>query len=66
MRDARSTEPDKVAAAMHALRGYRGVIGAFTFDQAGNLVGLPIRKVVVRGGEFAYLEEGARTAAAAR
>lgn len=59
MRQAGSAEPDKVAAAMRGLRGYRGVTAAFTFDQHGNLVGMPIRKVVVRGGQFHYLDEAA-------
>ncbi|HEU0302800.1 MAG TPA: ABC transporter substrate-binding protein, partial [Longimicrobium sp.] len=63
MREARSTEPDKVSAAMHAMRGFRGVTGAFSFDEAGDLVGMPIRKIVVRGGAFHYLDE--RTGAAA-
>jgi branched-chain amino acid transport system substrate-binding protein len=58
MREAGSAEPDKVAAAMHGLRGFRGVTGAFSFDEKGNLVGMPIRKIVVRGGEFHYLDEG--------
>jgi branched-chain amino acid transport system substrate-binding protein len=66
MREAQSTEPDKVAAAMHALRGFQGVTGAFTFDARGNLVGMPIRKIVVRGGQFHYLDEGASAAMAAR
>jgi branched-chain amino acid transport system substrate-binding protein len=66
MREAQSTEPDKVAAAMRGLRGFRGVTGAFSFDQAGNLVGMPIRKVVVRGGAFHYLDEAAPSAVAAR
>lgn len=57
MREAQTTEPDKVAAAMHRLTGFRGVTGTLSFDQAGNLVGMPIRKVVVRGGEFRYLDE---------
>jgi branched-chain amino acid transport system substrate-binding protein len=59
MREAQSIEPDKVAAAMHVLRGFRGVTGAFTFDERGNLVGMPIRKIVVRGGDFHYLPETA-------
>jgi branched-chain amino acid transport system substrate-binding protein len=57
MREAQTTEPDKVAAAMHRLTGFRGVTGAFSFDRAGNLVGMPIRKVVVRDGDFQYLDE---------
>jgi branched-chain amino acid transport system substrate-binding protein len=57
MREAQTTDPAKVAAAMHSLTGFRGVTGAFSFDQQGNLVGVPIRKIVVRGGRFQYLDE---------
>jgi branched-chain amino acid transport system substrate-binding protein len=63
MREAQTTEPDKVAAAMHHLTGFRGVTGAFSFDEAGNLVGMPIRRVVVRDGRFQYLDEPASNAA---
>jgi branched-chain amino acid transport system substrate-binding protein len=66
MREAGSAEPEKVAAAMRGLRGYQGVTGAFTFDKDGNLVGMPIRKVVVREGGFHYLDEAATAAVAAR
>jgi hypothetical protein len=40
------------------------VTGAFSFDQAGNLVGMPIHKIVVREGGFHYLAEGAAGSAA--
>jgi branched-chain amino acid transport system substrate-binding protein len=63
MREAQTTEPDKVAAAMHRLTGFRAVTGAFSFDDAGNLVGVPIRKIVVRDGSFRYLDEPAAPAA---
>jgi branched-chain amino acid transport system substrate-binding protein len=63
MREAQSTEPDKVAGAMHRLTGFRGVTGSFSFDQAGNLVGMPIRRVVVRNGALEYLDEAAPEAA---
>jgi branched-chain amino acid transport system substrate-binding protein len=63
MREARTTDPAKVAAAMHRLTGFQGVTGAFSFDDAGNLVGMPIRKIVVRDGRFAYLDEPASSAA---
>ena len=66
MREAQSTEPDKVAAAMRGLHGFRGVTGAFSFDGKGNLVGMPIRKVVVRDGGFHYLDETGAGAVAAR
>jgi branched-chain amino acid transport system substrate-binding protein len=57
MREAQTTAPDKVAAAMHRLTDFRGVTGSLSFDEAGNLVGMPIRKIVVRDGRFQYLEE---------
>lgn len=63
MREAQTTDPAKVAAAMHRLTGFQGVTGAFSFDEAGNLVGMPIRKIVVRDGRFAYLDEPASSAA---
>lgn len=63
MREAQTTDPAKVAAAMHRLTGFQGVTGAFSFDDAGNLVGMPIRKIVVRDGRFAYLDESATAAA---
>lgn len=63
MREAQTTDPVKVAAAMHRLTGFQGVTGAFSFDDAGNLVGMPIRKIVVRDGRFAYLDEPASSAA---
>lgn len=61
MREAQTTEPAQVAAAMHRLTHFRGVTGAFTFDAAGNLVGMPVRKIVVRDGAFRYLEPPAGT-----
>ncbi len=63
MREAQTTDPAKVAAAMHRLTGFQGVTGAFSFDEAGNLVGMPIHKVVVRDGRFTYLDEKAPAAA---
>jgi branched-chain amino acid transport system substrate-binding protein len=54
---AGSTLPDSVAAALHSLRGWKGVTGSFTFDGAGDLVGRPIAKMVVRDGAFHYLPD---------
>jgi branched-chain amino acid transport system substrate-binding protein len=59
MRQAQTTEPEKVAAAMHGLTGFKGVTGMFRFDAQGNLVGIPIRRIVVRDGQFHYLDESA-------
>jgi branched-chain amino acid transport system substrate-binding protein len=51
--------PDSVASVLHSLRGWPGVTGAFSFDSAGNLVGRPIAKMVVRNGAFEYLPDSA-------
>lgn len=59
MARAGTTEPEKVAAALHALTGFKGVTGVFRFDEQGNLVGIPIRRIVVRDGAFHYLDETA-------
>src|SRR5690606_16992376 len=60
---AGTLRPDSVAAALHSLRDWSGVTGKFTFDGAGNLVGRPIAKMVVRGGRFEYLPDDADTTA---
>lgn len=57
IRQARTTDPEAVAAALHALPGFTGVTGVFRFDRQGNLVGIPIRRIVVRDGDFHYLDE---------
>jgi branched-chain amino acid transport system substrate-binding protein len=62
---AGSSEPEKVAAALHALRDWPSVSGPLSFDRQGNLVGMPIRHVVVRGGRFEYLDDADSTARAA-
>jgi branched-chain amino acid transport system substrate-binding protein len=55
MRKAGSAVPDEVAAALHALDGWRGVTGVFAFDENGDLPEKPILMSVVRGGRFEYL-----------
>ncbi len=57
MREAGSVSPDDVAKALHSVKGWKAVTGTFTFDRAGNLVDMPVRKVVVRGGAFHPLDE---------
>lgn len=54
MRKAPSVDPGEIAAALHQTRGWQGVTGRFTFDEAGGLVDMPIRRVVVRDGVFRY------------
>lgn len=62
---AGAADPEKVARALHAVRDWHGVTGPFTFDSAGNLVDMPVRKVVVRDGGFTYLEDDSAAAAPA-
>jgi branched-chain amino acid transport system substrate-binding protein len=57
MTRARSTLPDSVARSLHALRGWPGVTGAFTFDDAGDVLDKPVVKMVVRNGRFEYLPD---------
>ena len=66
MRDAKSTDPEAVARALHATRGWGGVTGAFTFAPNGDLVARPIVRTVVRGGRFEYLPEATLARAPAR
>lgn len=66
MTEARTTDPAKVAAAMHALHDWPGVTGRFSFDRSGNLVGMPIHTVVVRHGRFEYLGDTTTRADTAR
>ncbi|HEX8246390.1 MAG TPA: ABC transporter substrate-binding protein [Longimicrobium sp.] len=58
IRRARSTAPDRVAAALHDTRGWNGVTGPFTFDADGDLPAKPITLITVRGGRFEYLGGG--------
>lgn len=62
---AGSTDPEKVAAALHSVRGWESVSGPVSFDPAGNLQGIPIAHVVVRNGRFEYLGGTADAPAAA-
>jgi branched-chain amino acid transport system substrate-binding protein len=55
MREARSTVPDQVAAALRGLREWPGVTGPFTFDAAGDRVGMTPVHMEVRRGRFEYL-----------
>ncbi len=61
MRVAGSPDAGKVAAALHELRDWKGVTGAFSFDATGDLATNPIATVVVRNGQFAYLGTGGTT-----
>lgn len=54
MSSAHSVVPARVADALHALKGWRGVTGEHTFDDKGDLVDKALAKVVVEGGKFVY------------
>ncbi len=57
MTRAKSTLPDSVAKALHELRDWPGVTGAFTFDDAGDLRDKPVVKMIVHNGQFEYLPD---------
>jgi branched-chain amino acid transport system substrate-binding protein len=57
MRQARSSVPDEVAMALHALKGWDGVTGSFTFNGDGDLVDKHLVTLVVRKGRFEYLPD---------
>jgi branched-chain amino acid transport system substrate-binding protein len=54
MKEGRSAAPEDVARGLHALKDWRGVTGAFSFDEAGDAT-KPVIFSVVRGGRFEYL-----------
>jgi branched-chain amino acid transport system substrate-binding protein len=57
MRHAKSSEPDRVAQALHQLPPWDGITGSFRFDAQGAAVGRRLVKMVVRDGRFAYLPD---------
>ena len=54
MKQAGSAVPEDVARALHALKDWHGVTGAFSFDEGGDAA-KPVIFSVVRGGRFEYL-----------
>jgi branched-chain amino acid transport system substrate-binding protein len=57
MSRARSVAPDDVAAALRAVREWRGVTGTFSFDEHGNIVGRPLVTTVVHDQRFVLRSE---------
>jgi len=57
VRRAKSTAPDRIADALHATGGWKGVTGSFIFDEHGDIVNKTLVKMVVRGGKFEYVGE---------
>lgn len=64
MRRAGKPTPERISEALRSTRGWRGVTGTFSFDEAGDLVDKPVRKVVARGQRWRYLDEAALPAGA--
>jgi branched-chain amino acid transport system substrate-binding protein len=64
MRQARSSVPDDVAAALHAVHDWPAVTGNVTFDNHGDLVGKHLVTLVVRHGRFEYLADAPSQVAA--
>jgi branched-chain amino acid transport system substrate-binding protein len=62
MNRAPSVSPEAVAAALRSGPEWTGVTGTFQFDEAGELVASPIRKVMVRDGTFQHLDEPTQAA----
>jgi branched-chain amino acid transport system substrate-binding protein len=54
MREGGSAAPERIADVLHRTRDWRGVTGAFTFDDRGETVGKRLIQVEVRGGRFVF------------
>jgi branched-chain amino acid transport system substrate-binding protein len=63
MQQAHSSVPDEVATALHKVRDWPGVTGAFTFDNDGDVVGKQLVKLLVRNGRFEYLSDSPKAMA---
>ncbi len=63
---AGSSDPEKLAAALHAIHGWPAVSRPCRSTPPATWWGWPIRHVVVRGGRFEYLDDSASAAAPAR
>jgi len=57
MQQARSTVPDEIATALHAVKGWDGVTGTFTFNADGDVVDKQLLTLVVRHGRFEVLPD---------
>lgn len=52
IKNAQSTKPEDIAAALHALTRYDGVTGRIAFDRKGDRVNAAFMAVTVRQGKF--------------
>jgi branched-chain amino acid transport system substrate-binding protein len=55
IRQARSTDPQQISGALRRLHEWPAVTGRFSFDAKGDLVGSPVAHMVVRKGQFEFL-----------
>ena len=54
MRRAKSSAPEQVRAALHALSDWEGVTASFSFSESGDLVGRHVTMVEARSGRFVF------------
>lgn len=52
IKQAKSTKPEDIAAALHALTRYDGATGQITFDEKGDRVNAAFMAVTVKDGKF--------------
>ncbi len=52
IKNAKSTKPEDIAAALHKLTSYNGATGEIEFDRKGDRVKAPFMAVTVRDGKF--------------
>lgn len=56
IQQANSTQPEQIAKALHATRGWHGATGEFTFDDKGDIPDKPIGLKMVHNGQFETLK----------
>ena len=52
IKNAKSTRPEDIAGALHALKRYNGATGEIEFDEKGDRAKAPFMAVTVRDGKF--------------
>ncbi|MGH9350157.1 MAG: ABC transporter substrate-binding protein [Vicinamibacterales bacterium] len=62
IRRARAATRAEIGAGLRTVSKWPGVTGAFTFDEAGDLVSHPLVTAVARDGRFAFVPNGAADA----
>lgn len=57
MEETGSTVPDRVAETLHGMDTWNGILGSYSFDEKGDVVGKSLVTAVVREGQFAFSEQ---------